>query len=60
MTEKPYPPRVSYLNVLRSESAEILIVDNLYGFSTRKWADDYATPERVGCIKIVLEERYDE
>lgn len=35
-------------------------VDNIYGFSTRIWADEYATPERVGCIKIVLEEKYDE
>ena len=57
---KPYSPRVSYLNVLRGESSEILIVDNVYGFPTRKWADYYATPERVGCIKFVLEERYDD
>ena len=60
MTEKPYSPRVSYLNVLRSESTDILIVDRVYGYPTRNWANEYATPERVGCIKIVLEERYDD
>ena len=60
MIEKPYPARKTYLNLLRSEASGQLIVDNIYGFSSREWADEYATPERVGCIKIVLEERYDD
>ena len=52
--------RTTYLNLLRSEASGQLIVSNIYGFSSRAWADEYATPQRVGCIKVVLEERYDD